>query len=898
MWVPDYSGEVRFAEGMAWGGKRLMLEPQFAGLSEEVIDRYTMSALQSMPHLYPGSRPEQLMPMARAAIKKLTQVDYNPTRLLWRMASLYISTVMVEQQGLQATIESTDDMPAIEYLEGLADASSMLVKAMTTQDQYLYVEAPKFNNDPKVMEIYQLLMSAKVRFTQTAEMMYPAVLNMWPAIPQAKVMLYGAEKIASAITQITSGQVALAIDAYIQQYGLVKQFEEILKTVAVFALRPRNDTIFCGHTEILMSLPRSQLEPAALGPLVVTVRHWERENAMYDFPRFSQLMWEGHARYMMWSLSHKQVLMRMGANLPMHTITDNQSFNAMRKIYSSRSDGNGVQILAALIMKGFGWIDGIGRILSTVIGQTKVRVSGGSTATFTTPLTSKYTVQWEEALPYVDKMPADAAVAAFMYPPTTAYAIPTKTWITTKYVHGSVTTAEAFYALVFYADAEIGYSRVALGDGTVRYRAIEPRGNYRDTYADNQFHISDVQKAEGYRVVARINSAPSALSAFLVTREAKKFEWFVEDYIFEASPLDDLETAVDETVSPDMVESEGFGGAVETKEDNALRLRELQALENAALEKAVKQITAKEAQPDPFVEAKIQWRAKQAIGQPIVEPDMLSVKARMVSTKLGFQPEWIEPLQMLQKMEKLNPIEFSRIAPGLAQQFLSALKTVDVREYPAFAEDRDQLDLTLRNMAGIIRIGAKYAPPGESQLDVLKIASGIDMMATAVGMSNNIVDINDYRAIIGQEPPKHVTDELFSEAIKAGIATSTIINSPDKEWLEMRIEEGIRDIELNAQKTLEEETGQTAEPPGEAESSGVAHEPTVKQLVIAETIPEAKQEVQLTGPEVSTSDFGSIPTLQGNGDTDQSQQPGPAQSATETGDVPTEMQFSASRETT
>lgn len=40
-------------------------------------------------------------------------VDFNPTRLLWRMAALYTATKLVEDQGRAVTIESADDMPEL-----------------------------------------------------------------------------------------------------------------------------------------------------------------------------------------------------------------------------------------------------------------------------------------------------------------------------------------------------------------------------------------------------------------------------------------------------------------------------------------------------------------------------------------------------------------------------------------------------------------------------------------------------------------------------------------------------------------------------------------------------------------------------------------------------------------
>jgi hypothetical protein len=916
-WVCNYPGEVYFNEGINWGGKRLKLEPQFAGLSEEVMDRYTVSAMQTMPILFPGSRGDQLMPVARAALKQLTMVDYNPTRLLWRMASLYIATKLVEDQGRAVTIESADDMPELQYVNSLADASNMLTHAVMDQAQYLYIEAPKYNVDPKVMEIYQLLMSAKVRFVHTENMAYPNILNIWPQIPNTHVMIYGTERITTAITQISSGQVALAIDAYIQQYGVEKEFLEILDNVAVMALRPKGDSVFCGHTEVLMALPKSQLEPAAMGPMLATIRHWERKNPTLVFPRFSNLMWNGHARYLMWGLAHKQTLMRMGADLGLHTIIDDDSVAAMVQVYGSQAHSNGAQVIASRMLEGFGWSDALGRILVTTIGKTLSRMSGGSRATFVTPLIANDTVQWEEALPYVKKMPADAAIAAIMYPPKTQMMIPTNMWISAKYVINSVTTAEAMYALRYYADSIMGCSRVAHGTGEARYREILVRTNYRDTLADNQFHVSETQHAEGFRIVAKIETATNALNAFCVTQEADKYRWFMEDYVFFPSNLPDMQEKPDYEPQRNM---DAIGEERGAAESGVVRLEELQRLERLKLTTSASEIASQKAKPDPFKEMKLRWRETIGEMKPVVPTDMMEVKARQVCEKLGFEPEWISPLRELRRTEKLNPINFANIAPGLAQNMQASLKMLDVRDYPEYALDRTDMDITLRNMASLIRMGIRYAPPGMSQLDLAGMASGLDVMATAIAATGEMISIYDCKTITGKDPPKFVTTELYEEASKLGVRVADIINAPSEEWLKNEMEaaaahaeslareyvsaaeEEAREKEFTKVEKAREEivaegSGVTA--PQEKPMVDVAKPPTEpeQEIQVAETHEEEKVTLSKVEDTATQSDFGSTAVLPGNGDTDQQPENGSAGSAEASGGSPLETTFEASRET-
>lgn len=172
---------------------------------------------------------------------------------------------------------------------------------------------------------------------------------------------------------------------------------------------------------------------------------------------------------------------------------------------------------------------------------------------------------------------------------------------------------------------------------------------------------------------------------------------------------------------------------------------------------SAKQTAAIKTQPDPFLEAKLRWRETAKALKPATPIDMLEVKAQYVAEKLGFEPEWIAPLRELRKKEKLNPILFADQAPQLAQNMLAMLKMMDVREYPAFAIDRENMHITLRNMAGLIRMAIQYAPPGQSQLDVSKMASGLDMMSSAIAVAGVLVDLSDCKAITGKDPPEFIT---------------------------------------------------------------------------------------------------------------------------------------------
>lgn len=65
---------------------------------------------------------------------------------------------------------------------------------------------------------------------------------------------------------------------------------------------------------------------------------------------------------------------------------------AMAKIYGAQAHSNGVQVISSRMMEGFGWNNGLGRILVTMIGKSLSKVSGGCKATFITPLTSEHTI--------------------------------------------------------------------------------------------------------------------------------------------------------------------------------------------------------------------------------------------------------------------------------------------------------------------------------------------------------------------------------------------------------------------------------------------------------------------------------------------------------------------------
>jgi hypothetical protein len=910
-WTCDYPGKCQFLRGVNWGGKTLKIEPQFAGLTEEVMDRFTISALQSLPHLFPGSRQDQLLANGRAAMHTLTQVEYNPTRLLWRMAVLYTATLMMEAQGRAVSIDSVENRPEIGFMESLADLNRALVRSVATHEQHLYVEAPRIAHEANVLEIYQLLMSDKIRFSTNDQVQYPQILNLWPTIESTGVLVYGMERRDTNIGQISSGQVALAVDNYIQQYGLSKEFSEIMRSVATFAFRPKKDTIFNGHANVLISLPASQLEPSALGPMLATVRHWERGIQKTIFPELHDIAWQCFARYSMWSLCHRQVTAKMGAELALHVIADNRAVNAMEKMYSSQTDCNGVQQACENMMAGFGWENGLGRILQTVIGTTQVKLSGGCMASFATPLLSPSSIQWEEAMPYLKKMPADSYISSMMFPPLTEALIPAKNWVNAAYVKGSITIAEAMYALAIYANSKMGYAQQQIGDGSVRYRRCTKRLNYRGTLADNQFFVSKQQQADGYRAVAMINEPNNALEAFLKTRDAASHSWYIEDTIFFHSPEHGIDQDTKPTTgmaAPPIADALTMPDQQDDEEDQFIRLEMLQQ------EVASKKVRdEKPPEPETMEERLSKFGSTRAVKKP-PPPDMFEVKAGVVAAILSFVPEWVDPVRQLRKYEKLDPISFASSAPGWAQNFLAALKGMDPREYPVLIEDKKDVPALFRNMATLIRMGVKYVPAGDSQLDVMRLATSLDLMATAAQTSEGAVCYDEYVNIRGLAVPDHVNQEIFDEALLTGLHVGEIVHSRDENHLRKLIDEQVQALDSQVRSNLmdevegygvEAEEQFDAKPPEDLSDvttpegfRETADEQTiVEQQPITSTDPNTTVPLERSPPEISESDFGPVASLQGDGGADQP--PGNGDVSDVEGNMPGSISigFTASRET-
>jgi hypothetical protein len=239
---------------------------------------------------------------------------------------------------------------------------------------------------------------------------------------------------------------------------------------------------------------------------------------------------------------------------------------------------------------------------------------------------------------------------------------------------------------------------------------------------------------------------------------------------------------------------------------------------------------------------------------------------------------------------------------------------MDPREYPVLIEDKKDVPALFRNMATLIRMGVKYVPAGDSQLDVMRLATSLDLMATAAQTSEGAVCYDEYVNIRGLAVPDHVNQEIFDEALLTGLHVGEIVHSRDENHLRKLIDEQVQALDSQVRNNLMDEIEGfgagteeqfDAKPPGdmsdvttpedfrETEQESIV----VEQQPITSTDPEITVPLERSPPEMSESDFGHAASLQGDGGVDQPQPDGDASNAGENMQGSISIGFTASRET-
>lgn len=778
VWSPYFEGAFHVDRGAAWGSKFIKLEPVFSGLGSETLEKTALNALSALPYAFAGARASDFSDDARHGVHGLTRRPYNAVRLLTRFAVMWLGALFCEEESRRLVLAGYDSAPAVRYIRSCGDMSIGLTDAIDARAQTLYIEMSRIGRDPTILEVFFAAMVRKPQWrTVMSDKEVPAILNLWPDIPHPQLAIYGRDEAVLHVESLSAATIWMAIEVFVQQMALRDQWNEVLHSVATLALRPDQDTVFCGHKAIRLALPESSLGPAALGPIMENARHWEDEAMPVVQPTVPELMWGASARYAIWSLTFRDLCAACGGNEGNVFACD---VGQAKRIEWTLHAGTTVVASNRICEKTaeeYGWETALGRILRTVCGMTKTALAKAPKMYANTAIAHKHSLQWEEVLPYTDRIPEGSAALSLVYP-ARALSVPgSGEWTAPMNVVNRHGLSDAMYTMNKYHGCRSGYT--IYWRGLQKYKVIGTHVsvNYRGGMADSQFFATYDESGTVVEPVFKFTEPIQAMTAYQQSQYDYESEWYVEHEIDQSfdGMLHHFHE-LDQFMEP--VRPAGFRVYGKRMED----LPEEEEIEADVVPPEQETVRGRSPSPD-----QMSYEDKKAGKEPrarAVADSMkfFNVQRAIITRVMEEEPEWVQFIAEIKHL-KGNPLEQKDEIARLAQLVVQRLRAMDPTMLPHAATDQTRVPQMMRGCAYMLKEFAAYVTGHDSIQLMLRMAEGCRCVARSFELGEGIFDSISWSIIHNRQLPGHITPEEFDRGIRLGLTVGDIIFSRDYQHL-------------------------------------------------------------------------------------------------------------------
>jgi hypothetical protein len=778
-WTPYFQGEFRVDRGAEWGSKFLKLEPVFAGLGSETLERTALNALSALPYAFAGARASDFSEDARHAVHGLTRRPYNAVRLLTRLAVMWIGATLCEQESRRLTLAGYGTAPAVRYIRSCGDMSIGLTDAIDARAQTLYVEMGRIGRDPVILSV---LFAAMVREPHWRTVMstedVPSILKLWPDIPHPQLSVYGRDEAIIHAESLSATSIWMAIEVVVQQMALRDLWNEVLHSVAALALRPEGDTIFCGHQAVKMSLPESSMGPAALGPVMENARHWEDEALPVVQPTIPELMWTSSARYAMWALAYRDLCAACGGNEG-HVFTPDSG--QAKRIEWTLNAGTTVVAgnkICEKIAEDYGWESLLGRILRTVCGLTKSSMLAAPKMYANTALVNPGALQWEEVLPYVERLPEGSAALSLIYP-AKAHTMPIAgQWTAPLNVVNRHGLSDAMYTMGKMKDCKLGYAVFWQSVQKFRVLATRPVLSYRGAMADAQFFASRDEDGMFIEPVFKFHNHKDAICAYHESIYNYESDWYLEhevDQSFDGLLSHFLE--MDRLIGPKPPGIEMGDGALDGEDELD------EGPETTVVTVEQETVPGRPASPDqPTYEQKMAGDGKRIRTMPD-SMRFFNTQREIITRVMEEEPEWVQFISEIKHLRG-NPLEQKDEIARIAQLVMQRLRGMDPTLLPHAATDQTRIPQMMRGCAYMLKEFAAFVSGHDATQLMLRMAEGCRCVARSFELGEGIFDNVSYSIIHNRQLPEHVSKPDFDKGIRMGMTIGDLVFSRDYEHLQ------------------------------------------------------------------------------------------------------------------
>jgi hypothetical protein len=518
VWSPLYKATFKFPHCPSLSNQRLDLAAAYAGFKNGIVDRAAIAALSAVSQTFAYASRDMVIPDdSRAALTRVLDVPFEPTRLIIRMATLYAAAAAAEATGTYLRIHNSSDDNPPRHITQLSDWAVAVSASATLGEQPIYLGA-KSAAEPSIYErICRVLALERPTFTAGAHDPPPTVTQLWPPIPKARAYLHSATDTTPVLSgAITSRDIAIFMSYWARLYGQQNELTSAVSFCMGQALRPAGTAVLGMLDTMLLPLPASAMQAAVASPLLQPTDVLTDEGIIKEFRRPYPQIVAGAMRACVFLSSHHAVTSLVGADwvgTPYDgdlTIADN-----MMDYNQPTSLGSAAANAALALASDVGW-SGCFNAYWQQIGSNATRSN------------HYLPVEAEETLPFADGLPSNAAVLALLRPSALDNILAPNTPYVAAMVAGRASPVDALYSVLAQPHPAAVHCN-SYNVLTQRHKTTncKVRQSYRGVPSDGQF-TSYRTETTAYTYTITFPDNDSVMESYTAHQRSESTAWYYE----------------------------------------------------------------------------------------------------------------------------------------------------------------------------------------------------------------------------------------------------------------------------------------------------------------------------------------------------------------------------------
>jgi hypothetical protein len=479
IWKPIYPAHYTFTNAPAMHEHTLVAASAYAGFRHGIADPAAMRSLAAVSAtLGLGTEKTTIPDQARAALNRAFATNFQPERMMLRLAVLWAAASVAELCGNSLTIHDTQDAISPRPIRNLAEWGLAVTAAAKQMEQPILVNLRGSDEPQKFARIVRLACLPNITATTGLNGEPPSVLKMWPPVPHARTYVMAEfDQNQQLAGELSARDVAIIISYYARAWNFLDQTQQLLDVASWAALRPAGSGLYGTTPRCRVALPPSDMAQAVLLPLTQSVDSVDAEDLLPVFHRPAPQLVHGAAMAAVLLTATNCTLGASGIHLD-STLRPSirKDIEAQYQQLSRQSiKGSALTHAALTIAADLGWTGSYPEYMAG-IGLC------GSIADH-----SLQAVEAEEAMPFITSFPDLCSTLGILQPSSMDSIVPYDIPLMPSVVKNRHNVSDAFYSMIAVgAEPKISYRTYAAGTllGEAPYTT---KLSYRGLPSDGQF---------------------------------------------------------------------------------------------------------------------------------------------------------------------------------------------------------------------------------------------------------------------------------------------------------------------------------------------------------------------------------------------------------------------------